>query len=63
MFYFLLNSDYKYALLHMTTAKSIKMVNILCLRPYTICVLHSQNGKLRSENDFISMPLNNDNSR
>lgn len=47
----------------MTTVKSIKMVNILCLRPYTIYVMHSENGKLRSENDFISMPLNNTNSR
>lgn len=47
----------------MTTVKSIKMVNILCLRPYTIYVMHSENGMLRSENDFISMPLNNTNSR
>lgn len=45
----------------MTTVKSIKMVNILCLRPYTICVMHSENGKLRSENDFISIQLNNNN--
>lgn len=47
----------------MTIVKSIKVVNILCLRAYTIGVMHSENGKLRSENDFISMPLNNNNLR
>lgn len=58
-----MNSGEKYALLHMTTVKCIKVVNILCLRAYTIGVMHSENGKLRSENDFISMPLNNNNLR